>query len=59
MNKTRRKKAAEDAFEKISSLMECGNERVELAAAKELLDISEKAGLDGEKITVTIKVAGE
>lgn len=59
MNKSRRKKAAADAFEKISSLMECGNERVELAAAKEILEISGKDGVGDEKVTVTIKVVEE
>lgn len=59
MNKTRRKKAANDAFEKINSLMDCGNERVELAAAKEILEMSEKADIGDEKVTVTIKVVGE
>ena len=59
MNKTRRKKAANDAFEKINSLMDCGNERIELAAAKEILEMSEKADIGDEKVTVTIKVVGE
>ena len=59
MNKSRRKKAADDAFEKINALMDCGNERVELAAAKEMLEISEKSGIGDEKLTVTIKVVEE
>lgn len=59
MNKSKRKKAAEDAFDKISSLMDCENERVALAAAKEILEISEKGGMSDGKVTVTIKVVEE
>lgn len=47
----------EKAHMKINELLNCGNERVELAAAKELLTDDAKDGSDNNvRLEVTIKV---
>lgn len=53
-----------EARKKLEELLTCGNERVELAAAKELISIWEKD--DGDKdddreisLEVTIKIVGD
>lgn len=47
----------EKAHMKINELLNCGNERVELAAAKELLTVDAKDGSDNNvRLEVTIKV---
>lgn len=48
-----------DARQKLTELLSCGNERVELAAAKELLSVLEKEedNTDNDiKLEVTIKI---
>lgn len=43
--------------EKLAELLCCGNERVELSAAKELLAMEEKKTEDGEvRLEVTVKI---
>lgn len=47
----------EKAHMKINELLNCGNERVELAAAKELLTVDAKDDSDNNvRLEVTIKV---
>lgn len=47
-----------DAYDKLTELLTCGNERVELAAAKELISMTQKDNGDDKdiKLEVTIKV---
>lgn len=46
-----------DAQNKLKHLLFCGNERVELSAAKEILSMAEKNSDGGEiKLDVTIKI---
>ena len=44
------------AYKKLAELLNCGNERVELAAAKELMGFNEKSDDSDIKLDVTIKV---
>ena len=55
----KRQELNDEAWEKLSGLLTCGNERVELAAAKELISILDKDTQDSDKdvnLEVTIKI---
>ena len=52
------------AAEKLKELLHCGNERVELSAAKEILSLAEELERESEKeqtvaLTVNIRIVGE
>ena len=49
-------KITDTAYQKLSELLNCGNERVELAAAKELMGFTEKSGDNDIRLEVTVKV---
>ena len=49
-------KITDDIYNKLTELLNCGNERVELAAAKELMGFAGKPEESDIKLEVTIKV---
>ncbi len=52
-------KKMEQATAKLNQLLDCGNERVELSAAKEILALAEDKNRDDDKniqLEVTIKI---
>lgn len=66
MQKTQRKSAKsripKQAEDKLGELLHCGNERIELSAAKEILALAEeKEKTENEKVEleVTIRIVGE
>lgn len=59
---TEQERQIAEIMDKLHHLLHCGNERVELAAAKELLNLAESEALkekDNIKLDVNIKVVRE
>ncbi len=53
---------SDDAWRKLQELLTCGNERVELSAAKEVISLLDKDDESEDKdiqLDVTIKIVGE
>ncbi len=60
MEEMNENKISDQAYQKLSELLKCGNERVELAAAKELVSMFSRADRDdcddiNLEVTITIK----
>lgn len=58
MNENKDVQLTDEARQKMAELLTCGNERVELAAAKEIVSLFDKGedNSDGVHLEVTIKI---